>query len=70
MTTHYRRRHSPPKDELLPLSAVLDELGITRASWYRWRNRGVGPKVHKLPNGHLRVRRSELDAFLREMEEA
>ncbi|WP_052397757.1 helix-turn-helix transcriptional regulator [Streptomyces sp. NRRL F-5123] len=70
MSTHYRRRHNPPKDELLPLSAVLDELGITRASWYRWRNRGVAPRVHKLPNGHLRVRRSELDEFLREMEEA
>lgn len=52
------------------MSVVLDELGITRASWYRWRNRGVGPKAHRLPNGHLRVRRSELESFLREMEEA
>ena len=64
------RHHRPPKDELLPLADVLNELGITRASWYRWRNRGLGPKVHRLPNGRLRVRRSELDAFLREMEEA
>lgn len=70
MTTSYTRRHRTPNDELLPLSVVLDELGITRASWYRWRNRGMGPRVHKLPNGHLRVRRSELDTFLREMEEA
>jgi predicted DNA-binding transcriptional regulator AlpA len=68
--TASHRTHRVPKDELLPLSEVLDELGITRASWYRWRNRGVGPRVTRLPNGRLRVRRSELDAFLREMEEA
>ncbi|GAA1173448.1 hypothetical protein GCM10009654_33450 [Streptomyces hebeiensis] len=47
---------------------VLDEIGITRATWYRWRNRGYGPEVRRLPNGHLRVRRSALDAFLNELE--
>lgn len=66
-TTRKRRR---PSDELLPLSVVLEELGISRAAWYRWRNRGQGPVVRRLPNGHLRVRRSDLDAFLDEMEVA
>lgn len=63
-------RKRQPVDELLPLSAVLNELGITRASWYRWRNRGQCPRTHRLPNGHLRVRRSDLDAFLADMETA
>lgn len=64
------RNHRTPKDELLPLTAVLDEIGITRATWYRWRNRGYGPRVVRLPNGHLRVRRSALDTFMNELEAA
>jgi predicted site-specific integrase-resolvase len=67
MTTPTRRRR-PPADELLPLTVVLDEIGITRATWYRWRNRGYGPEVRRLPNGHLRVRRSALNAFLEDLE--
>ncbi|MFI2301012.1 helix-turn-helix transcriptional regulator [Actinacidiphila glaucinigra] len=68
MTSPTRRRR--PADELLPLTVVLEEIGITRATWYRWRNRGYGPEVRRLPNGHLRVRRSALDAFLEELEVA
>ncbi|MEU4968493.1 MULTISPECIES: helix-turn-helix transcriptional regulator [Streptomyces] len=64
------RRATGPTDELLPLTAVLDELGITRATWYRWRNRGWGPRARRLPNGHLRVRRSDLDEFQAELEAA
>ncbi|WP_406862508.1 helix-turn-helix domain-containing protein [Streptomyces sp. HUAS MG47] len=69
MTSRTRRRR-PPADEWLPLTDVLDEIGITRATWYRWRNRGYGPEVKRLPNGHLRVRRSTLDNFLNELETA
>ncbi|WSB38618.1 helix-turn-helix domain-containing protein [Streptomyces scopuliridis] len=65
-----RESHRQSSDELLPLTDVLDELGITRATWYRWRNRGYGPEVRRLPNGRLRVRRSALDAFLNELEVA
>ncbi|WP_149180850.1 helix-turn-helix domain-containing protein [Streptomyces sp. TRM49041] len=67
MTSPTRRRR-PQADEWLPLTAVLEEIGITRATWYRWRNRGYGPEVKRLPNGHLRIRRSALDAFLNELE--
>lgn len=63
-------RRRQPTDELLPLTDVLGEIGITRATWYRWRNRGYGPQVVRLPNGHLRVRRSVLDNFLNELEAA
>ncbi|MFE6816808.1 helix-turn-helix transcriptional regulator [Streptomyces sp. NPDC057677] len=68
MASTARRRQ--PIDELIPLTDVLAEIGITRATYYRWRNRGYGPEVKRLPNGHLRVRRSVLDAFLNELETA
>ncbi|MGW6603589.1 helix-turn-helix transcriptional regulator [Streptomyces sp. NPDC055036] len=68
--TMRRESHRQSSDELIPLTDVLDELGITRATWYRWRNRGYGPEVRRLPNGRLRVRRSALNAFLNELEVA
>ncbi|CAM5226486.1 helix-turn-helix transcriptional regulator [Streptomyces avidinii] len=64
------RRPRTPVDEWLPLTEVLEELGITRATWYRWRNRGYGPAARRLPNGHLRVRRSVLDEFNNGLEAA
>jgi predicted DNA-binding transcriptional regulator AlpA len=50
--------------ELLKLPEVLAALGISRAAFYRMRSRGEAPRLHKLPNGHIRVRRSDLDAWL------
>lgn len=66
MASVSRRRQ--PADELLSLNDVLDELGITRATYYRWRDRGYAPEMKRLPNGHLRIRRSALDAFKNELE--
>ncbi|MET9293812.1 helix-turn-helix domain-containing protein [Streptomyces sp. NPDC003077] len=64
------RRRRTPKDELLPLSAALDEIGISRATWYRWRNHGYGPEALRTPTGRICVRRSALDAFLEELDAA
>ncbi|MER5921000.1 helix-turn-helix transcriptional regulator [Streptomyces mirabilis] len=69
MATTARRRRSPI-DEWLPLTDVLEEIGITRATWYRWRNRGLGPEAKLTPTGRVRVRRSALDAFLEELDAA
>ncbi|UYB41692.1 helix-turn-helix domain-containing protein [Streptomyces sp. Je 1-4] len=63
-------RKRTPADELVPLPAVLDELGISRASWYRWRDRGYGPEARRTPTGRICVRRSALDAFKNELEAA
>jgi predicted DNA-binding transcriptional regulator AlpA len=49
---------------LLKLPAVLEELGMSRAAFYRMRARGNGPKLIKLPNGQLRCRRDDLDKWL------
>lgn len=53
----------------LRLADVLAELDMSRAAFYRMRARGLAPKSNKLPNGHLRFRRSDLDDWLRTCEE-
>ncbi|MFC5027269.1 helix-turn-helix transcriptional regulator [Streptomyces sp. DSM 41987] len=53
----------------LKLPEVLTEIGISRAAFYRMRARGKAPKTMKLPNGQIRVRRRDLDAWLSACEE-
>ncbi|MBT2413430.1 helix-turn-helix domain-containing protein [Streptomyces sp. ISL-12] len=49
--------------EKLKLREVLEEIEMSRAAFYRLRARGKAPKLIKLPNGQLRCRRSDLDAW-------
>lgn len=55
-------------NSLLTVSEVLKELRIPRSTWYLWRQTGRAPRVYKLPNGELRVRRSVLEAWLSDLE--
>ncbi|MGQ4514851.1 helix-turn-helix domain-containing protein [Streptomyces sp. DW26H14] len=48
---------------MLKLPEVLDEIQMSRAAFYRMRARGQAPRLRKLPNGQLRVSRSDLDAW-------
>ena len=57
------------RTQMLKLPEVLEEIGMSRAAFYRMRARGRGPKLLKLPNGQLRVRRSDLDSWLMGCEE-
>ncbi|WP_432928168.1 helix-turn-helix transcriptional regulator [Microbispora siamensis] len=58
-------------DQLLTVPEVLAELGgVSRRTFYRWRELGHAPKCIKLPNGELRVWRSELTAWLASLQEA
>jgi predicted DNA-binding transcriptional regulator AlpA len=57
-------------DELLTVEQVLEELGgVSRRTFYRWRELGRAPKGLKLPNGELRIWRSELSAWLTALKE-
>ncbi|WTW96852.1 helix-turn-helix domain-containing protein [Streptomycetaceae bacterium NBC_01309] len=56
-------------DVKIPLKDVLKEMGVSRAAFYRMRARGQAPKLIKLPNGHLRVSRAELDHWWDGLEE-
>ena len=46
-----------PRDEMLSIPQVIEEIGVPRATFYRWRQLRKGPKAIKLPNGAVRIRR-------------
>ncbi|MEU8168240.1 excisionase [Micromonospora sp. NPDC049004] len=48
---------------------MLAELRVPRSTWFYWRQIGKGPRVIKLPNGQLRVRRSALGRWLVDLEQ-
>ncbi|AGS71163.1 helix-turn-helix transcriptional regulator [Streptomyces collinus] len=54
--------------KMLKLPEVLQEISMSRAAFYRMRARGQGPRLVKLPNGHLRVRRTDLDDWLNRLD--
>ena len=55
-------------NELMTVQQVLTELnGVSRRTFYRWRELGTGPECIRLPNGELRVWRSELHRWLDEL---
>ncbi|MCC5580423.1 excisionase [Microtetraspora sp. AC03309] len=57
-------------DKLLTLPEMLDELGgVSRRTFYRWRELGHAPKCIKLPNGELRVWRSDFATWLETLRE-
>lgn len=62
-------RVSREKDDLLTIPDVIAELGVPRATFYRWRQLGRGPRAVKLPNGQVRIRRSALDKWLDALDE-
>lgn len=58
-------------DELLTVAQLLGELGgVSRRTFFRWRELGRAPRCLKLPNGQLRVRRSDLASWLGSCTEA
>ncbi|MFH8731604.1 helix-turn-helix transcriptional regulator [Streptomyces sp. NPDC017964] len=54
---------------MLKLPEVLDEIRMSRAAFDRMRARGQAPRIHKLPNGQIRVSRADLDAWWESCEE-
>jgi predicted DNA-binding transcriptional regulator AlpA len=57
-------------DELLTVDQVLNELGgVSRRTFYRWRELGRAPHGLKLPNGEIRIWRSEFRTWLSSLSE-
>jgi predicted DNA-binding transcriptional regulator AlpA len=54
---------------LLTISEVIAEIRVPRATFYRWRQLRKGPRSIKLPNGDVRIRRSELERWLASLED-
>lgn len=60
-----RPKRTGPDDELLTVAQMCAELGgVSRRTFYRWREVGVGPQCFKIPNGELRAWRSDFSAWL------
>ncbi|WP_306336990.1 AlpA family transcriptional regulator [Streptomyces sp. KL118A] len=54
---------------MLTLAEVCEELDISRSTFYDWRAKRRAPRCIKLPNGDLRIRRTELDHWLDDRED-
>jgi predicted DNA-binding transcriptional regulator AlpA len=58
-------------EDLMTVPQVLAALnGVSRRTFYRWRELGAAPKCIKLPNGELRVTRRDFDRWLDSHREA
>ncbi|MFF4207761.1 helix-turn-helix transcriptional regulator [Streptomyces sp. NPDC001796] len=55
---------------MLTLAEVCEELSISRSTFYDWRAKRRAPRCIKLPNGDLRIRRSDLEHWLDDREDA
>ncbi|MEU0938485.1 helix-turn-helix domain-containing protein [Embleya sp. NPDC005971] len=59
------RRAKTSDVELMTVPEVLEALGgLSRRTFYRWRELGLAPACHKLPNGELRVTRAAFAEWL------
>ncbi|MEU8379464.1 helix-turn-helix domain-containing protein [Streptosporangium sp. NPDC048865] len=59
------------KDELMTVPEILDELrDVSERTLYRWREIGKFPIGIRLPNGKIRLYRSEFEAWLETLREA
>ncbi|MEV5375600.1 helix-turn-helix domain-containing protein [Streptomyces nondiastaticus] len=54
----------------MTVKEVIGDLKIAPSTFYRWRRLGKAPRAIKLPNGDVRIRRSEYDRWLAEREDA
>lgn len=52
----------------LTIKAFCDELDVAPSTFHDWRAKGLAPRCYKLPNGQIRIRRSDFDAWLESRE--
>lgn len=58
------------KSENLTLEEFCAEHSVARSTFYSWRATGKGPRCFRLPNGHIRIRRSEVERWVASLEVA
>ena len=54
---------NPPND-LMTVRQFCMAVGVSRDTFYRWRQLGNAPVAHRLPNGSLRIARANYEAWL------
>jgi excisionase family DNA binding protein len=55
-------------ERLMTQREAANYLHVSITTLQRWRKRGIGPPSTRLPNGYLRFRKADLDAWLRQHE--
>ena len=68
--TPAKSRFTERRSSMLTVADFCREMKISRSTFYEWRAKGIGPTCVKLPNGGLRIRRSEADRWLIDLEDA
>jgi predicted DNA-binding transcriptional regulator AlpA len=53
----------------LTIAEFCEEMRIARSTFYDWRAKRRAPRCIKMPNGELRIRRSEFERWLDALEE-
>lgn len=69
MSTRSIRKPGGP-GEHLTIPEVCAELKVSRSTFYDWRAKGRAPRCLRLPNGDLRIRRADLEAWLEDHAES
>jgi predicted DNA-binding transcriptional regulator AlpA len=59
-----------PENSWLTVDQLCAELHIARSTFYDWRAKGRAPKCHKLPNGDIRIRRTDYERWLADLGDA
>ncbi|GLW31241.1 hypothetical protein Areg01_41810 [Actinoplanes regularis] len=67
--TSPREAGTPMARNFLTLADFLAELDVPKSTFFRWKALGEAPRTYKLPNGQLRIRRTDFDAWLSSREE-
>ncbi|GAA1958250.1 helix-turn-helix transcriptional regulator [Kitasatospora viridis] len=60
----------PKVTEPLTVDEFCQALKISRSTFYEWRQKRRAPHCIKLPNGALRIRQDDYEAWLNDCEEA
>lgn len=53
-----------PGVDVFTVEEFCAELKVSKDTFYHWRKVGTAPICHRLPNGELRISRSDRDAWL------
>ncbi|MGH3097764.1 MAG: helix-turn-helix transcriptional regulator [Streptosporangiales bacterium] len=70
MVTRNRPGAKPASRSHLTVVEFCAELGIARSTFYDWRAAKKAPRCIKLPNGDIRIRRTEYETWLANLEDA
>lgn len=64
-----KRQPSKNSRAYLTIAEVCADLDIARSTFYEWRAKRRAPRCLKLPNGDLRIRRTDYENWLSDLEE-